>query len=156
MNETNRYFWAGDLILENGSIVMPGNWYRIVSTTPGHQLALREEIYERVRLTEFQQLPSRTKCIFLCRTEQEMRTFLIANQRTNALIYEVELTDTTTKICTVDSTLCSIQNMQENGRFLTTVELAEQARQYWSGATKNLIGIPEVAAESAIKIIKKM
>ncbi len=156
MDNDNQYYWAGDLILEQGSILMPGNWYRIVSTTPGHNLALREEIYEGIRSTEFSHLPSRKKSLFLCRTESEMKNFMLANQRTNALVYKVELIEPAASSCVVDSGLCAIQNMQEGGRLLSIVELEEQSRKYWNSASGEFSGIAEVVTESGIKIMKRM
>lgn len=151
------YYWAGGLPLAPGSIVMPGNWYRIVSQTPGHHCALREEIAEQVRLELYPELPSRKEGLFICDSLELLNTFLINNPRPLDIIYEVEVVDATQKQCTVDSDLTTLQNMHEGGRPLSTHEHIEQAKRYWaSSEIKEGIQRPEIITESPIKIVRRV
>lgn len=150
------FYWVGSLPLEPGSIVMPGNWYRLVSSIPGHNCALREMIYEQVRQEKFSHLPSRMSAIFLCSSQNDMEIFLQKNPRPLDILYEVELIDASPGICTVDSDLAALQNMQDGGRLYSINEYTQNAEAYWTSASSTSLQSPEVITESPIRIIRRL
>ena len=85
-----------------------------------------------------------------------MKSFLAHNPRPADIIYKVELVDENAKICEVNSDLNILQNMQEGGRPLTTVELEEQARAYWDSAKTSDHARPEIVTESSIRILESI
>lgn len=150
------YYWMGSIPLETGSIVTPGNWYRLVASIPGHNCALREIIYEQVRRENFSHLPSRTTAIFLCRSQDEMESFLQKNPRPLDILYEVELLDASMNTCTVDSELTALQSMRDGGRVFSVNEYMQNADAYWTSSSAAAAQSPEVITESAIRIVRRL
>lgn len=155
MNE-NSYYWLADVLLDEGSIVLPGNWIRIVNNTPGHYLALREHVYEALRLSKFPNLPSRYTSSFICIGLDDIQNFRAKNDKQRSVLYEVSVVDNTALMTSLDSELLGIQNMHEGGRMLSVEELSEQASAYWSSNSRTDIAIPEILVESPIKILRRV
>jgi Protein of unknown function (DUF2441) len=86
-------YFACTLMLDRGSIVLPGNWGRIVRLIgSAHQEWQRETILEEIRKAEFPNLPSRLECAFVIDQLDEAQ-YYIANFARLALLYEVALID---------------------------------------------------------------
>lgn len=148
-----KYYWLGDVILKRNSVILPGNWIRVVNSMPGHHLALREHVYEKVRLDGFADLPSRFTSSFICQGVQSAQAFRSRNGRAQSILYEVSVVDSNARRAILDSELLGVQNMNDGGRLLSVNELVDQARLYWLSNQRLDIAIPEVLVESSIKII---
>ena len=83
--------------LEVGSIVLPGNFGRIIRFQQGQGDAMlhRELAYETVRMCNFPEKPSRMEAIFACQGADSMIKFLVDYRQSapTELIYEVEIAD---------------------------------------------------------------
>jgi hypothetical protein len=90
-------FHFNSALLESGSIIRPGNWGRIVRLIGyQHREWQREAILERIRETEFRNLPSRRDCIFFFDDEAEAEFYGAARgEKSFMILYEVELVDPT-------------------------------------------------------------
>lgn len=146
------YFYCYSVPLEDGSIIKPGNWGRILKkytpqNTPNSWSLVRELIYENVRKELFPNKPSRFSSIFLCPTEDEIRKFRIAHNRHLDIVYEVEIVDDNQPLHIGDY---SIANMQHEDNF-DIIEF--KARKYWTGEN---VAHPEIITASRIKIIKEV
>lgn len=76
-----------------GSIILPGNWGRIVGKLGfAHGAALRELVLEDVRAREFPSLPSRLACAFAIETLEDAIAYRNAAALVS-LIYEVDFVD---------------------------------------------------------------
>lgn len=147
----NKYYFCCSLTLEVGSVVNPGNWGRMMMNyTPASSspwVLVRELAYEKVREEEFPDKPSRLECIYLCNTEQELRTFMDQNGRIFDIGYEVEL---------VDAALPSHIGCLENpniGDHDNYPQFKNRAKEYWHGG--NVI-TPEFITLSPIKVVRKL
>lgn len=92
------YYFLCSYPLGNGSIVLPGNWGRMLKNYQiGSNLFLitREAIFEEVRLKNFPSKPSRLDSIFLCEDKQAIEIFKNETGRRFDITYEVELIDQT-------------------------------------------------------------
>lgn len=128
-----RYFYCYSLPLEVGSVILPGNWGRILRTyTPQAQqnswLLTRELIYEMVRTKSFSHKPSRFEGIFLCLTEAALAHFRQSANRPIDLGYEVELVNPNAPSHMGDWDLAAIPNTAN----VLTIE--SRAALYWQGA----------------------
>jgi len=155
MDETHDiifYYYACSYPLASGSIINPGNWGRIIqkyniSSFGNPWILFREEVFEKVRQSEFPTKPSRYKSIFLCETKDMLAQFLQLANRSLDLIYEVELLDATAPIhrgCLLNLDFAPQENMQS---------FTLKARAYWNGAN---VQRPEIASTSSIKIISQL
>ena len=82
------------VLLAPGSIILPGNWGRIVRLVGnGHPEWKREVILERIRQAEFSHLPSRWECVFFSETLAEAEYYGAARGKTPMILYEVELVE---------------------------------------------------------------
>lgn len=91
MTELTVYYHVSPIILGEGSIIMPGNWGRVLkfheNATP---VALREYILELVRLTRYPDKPSRLNCVFVLETLDEAKRYREAHALLN-IIYQVAI-----------------------------------------------------------------
>jgi len=145
---TTPYYFACSYPLEPGSIVLPGNWGRILGmySTSGFGNAwiqYREDVFEKIRQDEFPDKPSRVTSIFLCDTEQALRDFMQQTGRLIDLPYAVSLVDPEEPIHRGCLSLLQIQQKENLDTF------AQKARQYWIG---NPVSRPEVVTTSRIRI----
>ena len=113
-------------LLQPGSIISPGNWGRIVRLVgPRHVEWNREQILERIRQTEFPQLPSRFECVFFCESEAEARYYGYGSARGTPnpmFLYEVEVVDSRARQHEAD--------WKGTGPYDDT---EDWARRYWRG-----------------------
>jgi uncharacterized protein DUF2441 len=80
-------------MLEPGSVILPGNWGRILNAAGwSHNQALRETVFEHVRLHEFPDKPSRLDALFFFDDENEARFYASSGGREFTMLpYEIEL-----------------------------------------------------------------
>ncbi len=122
------YYHAAPIPLAPGSIILPGNWGRIISIIgdqhPNWEL---EQIFEAVRKDIFVQLPSRLACCYCTPNEPALRTFVerAAKAKATSICYEVELVDPGAPRHTTDYWLVN--------RDFTQAELQDRAFHYWTG-----------------------
>lgn len=144
----NRYFFACSYPLEVGSVILPGNWGRIVDmyNTSGFGNAwiqYREDVFERVRLDEHPSLPSRLQSVFLCDSIDVLREFLRVTNRAIDLTYEVSLVDPAEPVHRGCLSLLDFEQKEGLDSF------TRKARLYWSGVE---VTRPEIVTTSRVRI----
>ena len=143
------YYWLCSYPLENGSIILPGNWGRMISlyrSDDGLLLYLREKILEEIRIREFPNLPSRMTSAFLCLTIEDAIKFRDSNNRSFDILYKVEVIDDKP----VFKTDWTFLNWPMTPFLLKDLE--NMAYKYWQATD---IQNPEILTESRIKIIQR-
>jgi len=95
----NTFFHISPTILGVGSVILPGNFGRIVKlynpSSVNFDILTRETIFEQVRQQEFQDKPSRLDCLFLLESLEQAIEYKNKHAVWN-VIYEVSV-DTTGK-----------------------------------------------------------
>jgi len=145
----NHYFYCYSLPLEIGSIVKPGNWWRILKTykvgSPVNPwLLVRELIFEQVRREHYPEKPSRLESIYLCTSEDGIKQFRTEAGRNLDLIYRVELVNSDASQHLSDWKLANFQN----GDDYTSFE--RKAHSYWRAEN---IDQSELITTSSIRIV---
>lgn len=70
------WFHSVCVLLQPGSVILPGNMGRIMKLyKPGTDRLIQEEIYERARLHMQPEAPSRLACTFVCPTKTDAIAF---------------------------------------------------------------------------------
>lgn len=72
------FFHVVNAMLEEGSVILPGNWGRCLRLYTGRDasaMLYREHVLEQIRTEAFPDKPSRLNCIFLLRTLAEAVRF---------------------------------------------------------------------------------
>ncbi len=146
------YYYCYSLLLEPGSVILPGNWWRILRTYKvGAQtntwLLVRELIFEQVRNKYYPEKPSRLESIFLCPNEEKIKEFRVSTNRNLDIIYKVELLDSDKPTHISDWTLANFQNEDDYQSF------EDKAKKYWEAKE---INNTEVITLSKIKIIERI
>ncbi|MCW8472291.1 DUF2441 domain-containing protein [Fluoribacter gormanii] len=150
------YYHIAPILLEPGSIIIPGNYGRIINLTGiNHQLYSREMLLEYVRVKNFNHKPSRFSSCFACIDLDEAK-FYRSLQHPTSLIYEVKIINTSTKFhigCynMLPSVNCS--GVPGNPEAV--------ANKYWNGSIIKVQGhenynCNELVVESSLKIISKI
>jgi len=120
---------AAPIQLEPGSIILPGNWGRIIQAIgERHSRYSSEHIFEEIRRERFAHLPSRLEACFACPTEIGIRFFGETAMRGNpcpSVLYEVEKVDPDAPEHLADYNLFQVNKQGE------TIE--GNAERYWSG-----------------------
>ncbi len=148
----NTYFHVCPIPLKEDSIILPGNWGRILkqySLEKGNLLVLiREQIFESVRQSQHTDKPSRLKSIFLCLSQEEAEFFRnsMPENKWN-FIYEVMVLDNDKSI--------HVANWQKVGMLTNQDQIVEkfeqQAHEYWNSIDTDHA---EAICESPIKILR--
>ena len=149
---TSKYYLGCSYPLDAGSVVLPGNWGRIVGmyNTSGFGNAwiqFREDVFEKIRQDEYPQKPSRLKSIFLCESQQSLQEFLKLTSRGLDLMYEVTLLDPGEPIHRGCLSLLDFQQREGLASFTA------KARSYWSAAS---VLRAEIATTSRVRIDAKI
>lgn len=102
------YYHLSGAHLESGSIIVPGNWGRVIRHYGWqHNFALREMALEAARIRLAPHLPSRMDAAFVLPTLEEARAFRTNSQGWQShLLYRVTLCDPNATSHVVDSRLC--------------------------------------------------
>ena len=146
------YYFACSYPLEEGSIVLPGNWGRIIGmyNTNGFGNAwikYREDVFEKVRGEKYSEKPNRLESIFLCETKEDLVGFLSSNQRGLDIIYQVELVDEDKPIHRGCLNLLNF-NQQESYQ-----SFEGKAIEYWQGEN---VSASEIVTTSRARIRAKI
>lgn len=143
------YYFACSYPLVAGSIVRNGNWGRIVRkyNTGGFGntwILVREEVFERVRQSEFPSKPRRHDSVFLCETRKDLAAFIGMTGRHLDLMYEVELVDESQPLHR------ACMSYLDFGPNDDLVSLSMKARGYWGGGE---VSRPEIVTSSSVRIV---
>jgi hypothetical protein len=85
------YFHVAPILLAPGSLVLPGNWGRILRLyTQANDVLFRESALENFRQSKCPEKPSRLNSVFLLETLEEAIWYRNNNSSTS-LIYEVNI-----------------------------------------------------------------
>lgn len=142
------YYYACSYQLTPGSVVIPGNWGRIMRVEAidqqSHWRLLKEQVWEVVRLRHFPSLPSRFEANFLCETLQDLVSFKTSSVRAFDLGYEVELVNPVA----LSHRSCMV--IFESATQGPIAAIEQRAYAYWSGQN---IQKPEILTMSPVRII---
>lgn len=87
-------FHFNSTLLGPGSVILPGNWGRIIRLIgSGHREWDREQVLERIRQAEFRSLPSRFESVFFFSSRAVADGYRVVAGSALLLMYEVELLD---------------------------------------------------------------
>ncbi|MFK7956949.1 MAG: hypothetical protein AB8B96_12725 [Lysobacterales bacterium] len=154
------YYWVSSHDYFMGSTISPGHWGRVMTSylvgmphLAGRAVerlpaALREYIFETVRLTLRPQHPSRLDSLFLCPDLGHACRLITGSQphRNHEFVYRVELVDDR-RVVAASMDLANI----ELGDTIAT--LRQKAHLYWSGMETETM---ELLTRSPIRIQEKM
>lgn len=104
----------------------------IFQTVNDDAMITRELMFEEVRKEEYTDLPSRLKCLYVCKTKKEMNDWINIFNRTNKKDFQLLKLKLTGKIFVGDASFILRQNISLNRK-------KEQAKMYWSGKKKDNI-----------------
>lgn len=148
MQKAKRYYWSCSYPLGEGSIILPGNWGRMLqqyTLNDNIPNLLKEQIFETERLQSHLDKPSRFKSIFLCKDRESLKAFQRTGRRFD-LSYEVSIVDDV-KLFESNWELASLQNGD------TYEAIQQRAKNYWTyDGDENI----EIVTESRIKIIRQI
>ncbi|HHS8321899.1 TPA: hypothetical protein ACTUO9_002016 [Legionella anisa] len=159
MDDLNKtYYHVAQLLLEPGSIILPGNFGRIINLMGiNHTLYSREMLLEYVRVKDFNDKPSRLSSCFVLSNIEDAKFYLQYNAPTS-VIYEVTVIDKAAKYhIGCFNTLPAIGHMckgvQGNPESIS--------HDYWQGKKYTVtnyeqLNCHELVVESSIKIISKI
>jgi len=141
------YFHVAPILLDEGSIILPGNFGRIVKkynpNSVNFDVLTRETIFEQIRQQEFNAKPSRLHCLFLLESLEQAVQYKNQYAIWN-LIYEVSINSENLtihrgsysfnvlppiQILGTTSTISPPNILHNNGYYNGLPELA---RTYWS------------------------
>jgi len=154
------YYWVSSHDYFMGSTISPGHWGRVMSSylvgmphlvgRAAERLptALREYVFESVRLTLRPQHPSRLDSLFLCPGPEQASRLITSQQphRNHEFVYRVELVDDR-RVVAASMDLANI----ELGDTINT--LRQKAHLYWSGMETETM---ELLTRSPIRIQEKV
>jgi hypothetical protein len=134
------------------SVIQKGNWGRIMRLNLINQNSalylIRELAFERIRIEEFPDRPSRFKSVFLCPSIESVREFK-KERPSFDIIYEIMPLDASANSFEADWSL--IKNPVNKN----IMQVEEEARNYWSGLITS-DDKKETVIESDIKIVRKL
>ncbi len=154
------YYWVSSHDYFMGSTISPGHWGRVMTSYlvgmpqfAGRAVerlpaALREYVFETVRLTLRPQFPSRLDSLFLCPDLSHACRLITSQQphRNHEFVYRVELVDDR-PVVAVSMDLANIELGD------TIAILRQKAHLYWSGMETETM---ELLTRSPIRIQEKM
>jgi hypothetical protein len=146
-------------LLGPGSIVLPGNYGRIIREVgPAHPLWSREQELERVRTDAFPDKPSRLDATFACTTLDTARFYANLPQvrgTSHPVIYEVEKVDAKAPEHRADFNV--VQPLPRRSETMTEIAALYWAAALWATIADNPnIRCEELVTPSALRIIKQV
>ncbi|OQW37870.1 MAG: hypothetical protein A4E19_11890 [Nitrospira sp. SG-bin1] len=85
-----KFFHVAPILLSPGSVILPGNWGRILRVyLQANDVLFREYVLEEIRKSKYPEKPSRLKAVFLLETSEEALWYK-NNLALTGLVYEVE------------------------------------------------------------------
>jgi hypothetical protein len=156
------FFHSSPVLLSPGSIILPGNYGRIIRLIgPQHPLHARETVLENVRVQHFPEKPSRLESCFACTSEETSRFYVRAmatkpgGSATWPIQYEVEKVDADAVEHRADFNV-----VEPLPGYPATME--EIAYRYWTASLwTNVVEAPgirleEVVTPSPFRILRKL
>lgn len=156
-------FHVSPILLSNETLILPGNWGRILNEyvvgKSDTTFLLRETVLEHIRATEFPEKPSRLHASFALPSLDAARFYKTYNHQFG-VIYEVEIVDSTMPLHEGDFNLVQPKPGQ---RWMEGMERV--ARSYWRGERSTVldsIGHPiqtdcrEIVVGSPLRIVKML
>lgn len=104
----------------------------ILKTINDDAMITRELMFEETRKEVNSELPSRLKCLYVCKTKKEIKEWLDIFQRTSKKHFQILKLKLTGTIFCGDASFILRQNISLHKK-------KEQAKMYWSGSKKNNI-----------------
>ena len=104
----------------------------IFKTINDNAMITRELMFEEVRKELNINLPSRLKCLYVCKTKREIKNWINIFSRTNKKDFQILKLKLTGDIFIGDASFILRQNISLNRK-------KEQAKMYWSGEKKDNI-----------------
>lgn len=104
----------------------------VFRTVNDDAMITRELMFEEVRKEMNFNLPSRLKCLYVCKTKEEIKDWISIFKRTNKREFQILKLKLTGKIFTGDASFILRQNISLNKK-------KEQAKMYWNGERKDNI-----------------
>jgi hypothetical protein len=109
---------------------------------------LRETIFERIRLEEYPNRPSRFRSIFVCSHLESAEEFKKVGRRFD-ILYEVEPSDMSSNLFEADWSLITSPLNK------TIIQVEEEARKYWGGSISH-DNKKETIIDSDIRILRRI
>ena len=161
-DEKVSYFHLSGAMLALGSIIMPGNWGRMIKTLGWqHNLAIREMALENARVARYPNRPSRLDASFVLPTLEEARNFKqLIGGFGNHILYRVTLCDPDALSHITDSRLCGpAGNIRHDWVDVYWMDFAAQAAALpgidWAAATGGL-QLREMLTLSQLRIEERL
>lgn len=104
----------------------------IFKTVNDSAMITRELMFEEVRKELNPNLPSRLKCLYVCKTKKEIKDWINIFRRTNKKDFQIVKLKLTGSIFVGDASFILRQNISLNRK-------NEQAKMYWNGEKKDKI-----------------
>jgi hypothetical protein len=149
------FYHCTHLDLENGDIIQPGNWGRIIKQVgSSHPCWNREQVLEQVRLKFFSHKPSRLNATFCCERLDTIRCYKSKNCPTGFL-YEVEIIDAAAPWHKGDFN--AVEPLARRSDSMTEIAL-----KYWRYSLKTNVeewpGVEcsEIVSASPLKVLRKL
>jgi len=130
------WFHSVCVLLESGSVILPGNMGRILKLyKPGSDRLIQEEIYERARLAMQPDAPSRLACTFVCPTRADAAAFHATDSVKLNQWYLVEPVERPTSVFVADYRNWAVPKPLH--RPFTDSAFQAVCRDYWQGQPAN-------------------
>ena len=104
----------------------------IFKTVNDSAMITRELMFEEVRKELNPNLPSRLKCLYVCKTKKEIKDWINIFRKTNKKDFQIVKLKLTGSIFVGDASFILRQNISLNRK-------KEQAKMYWNGEKKDKI-----------------
>jgi hypothetical protein len=154
-----KFFHFAPMTLGAGSIIEPGNFGRVITTTqPAFQsgdtsivqgYVARELAFELVRERSFAAKPSRLRAAFGCPTQADAQAYAnFTNLDKRQVLHEVETVNDAAPLHIGALSYCDITTLVP---FIDTT--LHRAQLYWSGLEGDPARGREIIVESAIRVI---
>jgi len=160
----NEFFHASGMLLAPGSVVLPGNFGRIIHKLgPAHNLYQYETALELSRVVKYPQYLSRLGCVFLWASYGDYLAFRAQDESyfRSMVMYKVEIVDLEAPCLISRMDLC-------RPNVLPNYDM-EWANKYWDAAIERtgkeissmdmqpgIIGIREILCNSSVRIIESI
>lgn len=138
------YFYATSSLLDIGSIVLPGNWGRLIKKIgASHNRFLSEYILDNYRKNHYPNTISRLNSLFLCETKLDAENFINRTGRNTDLIYKGILIDPNPQLFKTNWDLTNV--------FVPFEDIDNVCENYWNPKNYNN---PEILTNSRFKVIE--
>ena len=162
IRKSQEYFHLSGSLLAPGSIIMPGNWGRIIRALGWqHPLALREMALEDARLGRHSHRPSRLDSAFVMPTLGEARDFRrLFGGFGSHLLYRVTLCEPDAVSHLTDSRLCGpVGPIRHDWADIYWLDADVQAASIpgmdWAAATEG-VQLREILTLSALRVEERL